>query len=480
MLGLRQVGFFHIAAPLTDVNGLAGDFTGGVPDDHTLIGVAQRGLIVLLFDHAAVHAQVAVIAEGQAGGVYAVQQRPVVVLAAVLILAAAAVTVRVLAAAVGIAAAAGAGTILGSGFVPQVDKGHAVLHHIRVVIGVGDLIVHGIVPGLGVVGGRGQGAGVRAVAVADGSSHASLGQVRHRDGVGLAVYHAEVVRNDGLGGGVGGFGIAAVGAGIHFHKTVMGQLRADAAFHCVALQRGVFLLEGAVAEPTVFAAGGDDAVILAVHLLNGFRGRQFLKEIVGAVIQPVDVAEIPVIVRGGCAHVGVDPTAGLADSLRPVIGRIIGVLPRHAVQNGAFSLAVHHCPVRILHIPAHGSLAVPGVLRGAEHLKGRGLAALAAGEGFNRHHGVGIQLIGAVVGLLPVFRWVVVTVLLGGKGAGNHADAQHHGQQQGRHALQAVPACLAFQVVFPPFLCRNCWFRSLDLRLLGHRPLSRNCCTKVR
>ena len=28
MLGLGQVGFFHIAAPLTNINGLAGDFTG--------------------------------------------------------------------------------------------------------------------------------------------------------------------------------------------------------------------------------------------------------------------------------------------------------------------------------------------------------------------------------------------------------------------------------------------------------------------
>ena len=70
--------------------------------------------------------------------------------------------------------------------------------------------------------------------------------------------------------------------------------------------------------------------------------------------------------------------------------------------------------------------------------------------------------------------------LLGGKGAGHHADAEHDCQQQGRHALQAMPGCLAFQVVFPPFLCGNCWFRSIYLRLLGHRPLSRNCCTKVR
>ena len=33
-------------------------------------------------------------------------------------------------------------------------------------------------------------------------------------------------------------------------------------------------------------------------------------------------------------------------------------------------------------------------------------------------NGVGIQLIGAVIGLLPVFRRVVIAVLLGGGGAG--------------------------------------------------------------
>ena len=109
MLGLGQVGFFHIAAPLTNIDGLAGDFTGGVPNHHTLVGVAQRGLIVPLFNHAAVHAQIAVIAQGQAGGVYAIQQCPVVVLAAALVVTAAAVTVRILAAAVRIAAAADKG-----------------------------------------------------------------------------------------------------------------------------------------------------------------------------------------------------------------------------------------------------------------------------------------------------------------------------------------------------------------------------------
>ena len=449
MLGLRQVGFFHIAAPLTDVNGLTGDFTGGVPDDHTLIGVAQRGLIVPLFNHAAVHAQIAVIAQGQAGGVYAIQQCPVVVLAAALVVTAAAVTVRILAAAVRIAAAAGAGAVLGGGFIPEMDIRHTVLHHVRVVVGVGDLVVNRVIPRLGVVGCAGQGAGICAVAVADSGGHAGLGQVRHRDRVGLAVHHAEVVRHNSFGGGVGGFGIAAVGAGIHLHKAVMGQLRADGTLHVVALQGGRFLLECAVAEPAVFAAGGDDAVILAVRLLNGLGFRQFLEKIVRAIVEPIDVLQVAVVRLG---HVGVNAPAGFTHGFGPVIGGVVGVLPRHTVQDGPLALAVYHRSIRILDVPTHGRLAVPGIFGGTEHDEGSLLLADLAVECFVGHGGVGVQFVGAVVGLLPVLSGVVVTVLLGGKGAGHHTHAQNHGQQQGRHALQAMPGCLAFQAFFPPFV----------------------------
>ena len=198
--------------------------------------MAQGRLIVPLFNHAALDTEIAVIAQGQAGGVYAVQQRPVVVLAAALVLAAATVTVRVLAPAIWIAAATGTGAVLGNRFVPQMDKCHAVLHHIGVVVGVGDLVVNRIVPSLGVVGGRSQGAGIGLVAVADGRGNARVGEIGHSDGVGLAVYNAEVVRYNALCSGIGGFGIAAGGAGVHFHKAVMGQLRADGALHIVAYQ----------------------------------------------------------------------------------------------------------------------------------------------------------------------------------------------------------------------------------------------------
>ena len=449
MLGLRQVGFLHIAAPLTNINGLARDFTGGVPNHHTLVGVAQRGLIVPLFNHAAVHAQVTVIAEGQAGGGYAVQQRPVVVLAAALVVTAAAVTVRILAAAVRIAAAAGAGAVLGGGFIPEMDIRHTVLHHVRVVVGVGDLVVNRVIPRLGVVGCAGQGAGICAVAVADSGGHAGLGQVRHGDGVGLAVHHAEVVRNDGLGGGVGSFSIAAVGAGIHLHKAVMGQLGPDGVLHCVALQCGNGFLEGAVAEPAVFAAGGDDAVILAVRLLNGLGFRQFLEKIVRAIVEPIDVLQVAVVRLG---HVGVDAAAGFTHGFGPVVGSVIGILTGYAVQNGTLAGTIYKGAVRVFHIPAHGRLAIPGIFRGAEHDKGSLLLADFAVKGFVGHGGVGVQFVGAVVGLLPVLSGVVVTVLLGGKGGGHHADAQNHGQQQGRHALQAMPGCLAFQAFFPPFV----------------------------
>ena len=265
----------------------------------------------------------------------------------------------------------------------------------------------------------------------------------------VAVHHAEVVRNDGLGGGVGSFSIAAVGAGIHLHKAVMGQLGPDGILHVVTLQRGIFLLECAVAEPAVFAAGGDDAVILAVRLLNGLCFRQFLEKIVRAIVEPIDVLQVAVVRLG---HVGVDAAAGFTHGFGPVISRVIGVLSRYAVQNGTLAGTIYKGAVRVFHIPAHGRLAIPGIFRGAEHDKGSLLLADFAVKGFVGHGGVGVQFVGAVVGLLPVLSGVVVTVLLGGKGAGHHTHAQHQGQQQGCHAFQAMPGCLAFQVVFPPFV----------------------------
>ncbi|VUX22566.1 Uncharacterised protein [Dorea longicatena] len=307
MLALGGGAFLDGAAPLTDFQHLAGSLAGGVPDNNTLERMAQGSLIVPLFDLAAIYAQIAVIAQGQAGGVHAVQQRPVVVLAA------GAVTFCFLGA-----------------FVTQVDIGHAVLNHVGVLECIGDLIVHRIVSGLSIVGGAGQGAAVRRVAVVDGGGDTSLREIGHGDSVGLSIHHAEVVRNHGFCGGVGGFRIAAVGAGCHLYKAVVGQLRADAALHVVSLQGGRTFLVGAITESAVFAAGGGDTVILAVHLLNGFRIRQSLKEIVGAVIKPIHILQVTVI---GLCHIGVNTTAGFTNSLGPMIAGIVGVLTGDTVQN---------------------------------------------------------------------------------------------------------------------------------------------------
>lgn len=69
----------------------------------------------------------------------------------------------------------------------------------------------------------------------------------------------------------------------------MGQLRADAGLHVVALQRGVLRVVGAVTEAAILAARGDNTVVLPVYLFNLDALRQVLKEVSGTVIQPVDV-----------------------------------------------------------------------------------------------------------------------------------------------------------------------------------------------
>ena len=323
--GLGQHSLFHIAAPLADIQRLARRFTGGIPYHYALIGMAQRVLVVGLDHLAAPGTHHAVIAQRQTGWDNGIMADKVVVVAAALIFTASAVTVRVLAVAVRVSAAAGAGTVRRGG---QVDVGHVVLYHIRVVIGVGDFIVDGVVSGLGVVGRAGQGTGVRAVAVADGGGHARLGEIGNSDRVRRAIRHAVIIRYHGLCGSVFGFGIAAVRAGVHLDKPLVRQLRADAAFHAVTLQRGRFLFESSIAKAAVFAAGGDDTVVFTVCLLNGFRFGQFLKEIVGAVVQPVHIFLIAIVCL---CHIGVDAAAGFANSFGPVVGCIIGILAGYAV-----------------------------------------------------------------------------------------------------------------------------------------------------
>ena len=301
---------------------------------------------------------------------------------AALVLTAAAATVRVLAPTVGIAAAAGARAVLGGGLISQVDEGHAVLHHVGVVVGVGDLVVHGIVPGLGVIGSRSQGAGIGLVAVADGRGHARVAEIRHSNRVGLAVHHAEVICHNAFRGGVGGLRVTAIFTGVHLHKAVMGQLRADGAVHVVALQGGAFLLEGTIAEAAVAPSGGGDAVIAAVYLLNGLRFRQLLEEIGGTVVEPIDVFVAGVI---GGTHVGIKGAAGLTDRLGPVVAGVIGVLAGGAVQQVALAFPVQAGAVRILDVAGQGRLSVPRVLRDAKHPERGVLVAYAAVEGLDGH-----------------------------------------------------------------------------------------------
>ena len=255
------------------------------------------------------------------------------------LIAAIPITIRVLTVAVRVSAATAAGPVCRGG---QVDIGHAVLHHVGVCVGVGDLVIDSVVARLGVVGSGGQGAGVGAMPVPDGSSHTCLGEIGDSNGVGRAVRHAVVVRHNRFSSGVGCFGIAAVGTGVHFHKPLMGQLRADAGFHVVALQRGVLRVVSAVTEAAILAARGDNTVVLPVYLLNLDALRQVLKEVGGTVKKPINIFVIGITV---CSHIGIDSSTRLANCLCPMITCKIGIHSRGPVIQAAMLFSVQHCPI---------------------------------------------------------------------------------------------------------------------------------------
>ena len=336
MLRLRDGALLDVTTPLTDVHGLARRLAGGLPDHYALIGVAQ-GILVVGLDHlAALGTHQAVIAQGHTAGGHSIMADKVML---TVLIAATPITIRVLAVAVRVPAATAAGAVRRGG---QVDIGHAVLHHIGVRIGVGDLVVDSVVARLGVVGGGGQGAGVGAVPVADGGGHARLGEIGDGNSVGRAVRHAVVVRHNRFGGGVGCFGIAAVGAGIHFHKPLVGQLRPDAGLHVVTLQRGVLCVVGAVTEAAILAARGDNTVVLPVYLLNLDALRQVLKEVGGTVKKPINIFVIGITV---CSHIGIDSSTRLANCLCPMITCKIGIHSRGPVIQAAMLFSVQHCPI---------------------------------------------------------------------------------------------------------------------------------------
>ena len=427
MLALGGAGGFHIAAADADFQQLALGLAGGLADKNTLIGMAQRVLIVPFLNDAAVGAEIAGVAQRQAGGGNGVQQLEVVVAVAALIPAAAALAAGVLTAAVGISAAAGTGAVICGHSVPQPHIRHAVLRHLHAVIGVDDLIIDSVLALLGVAGRRGQGAGLRRIAVADLSADAALGQVGNGQGMGLAVYHTIVTGHHALCRHIGGLGVVAEGAVFHNGKAPVADLRQDFRFHGMALQHRAVGMAGAIAEAAVFAACGDLIVVGAVRVLIAHSLVQILHKLGGAVVEIVDIL-IEAIAAD--AAVAVHGAAGVTHGFCPMIAGINGIHAGGAVEDAAHPLAAYHRAVRVHHISGQGACAVAGVLRGAPCGKAGGLFTDGTVKGLMGQDGIGVQLVGAVVGGQPMLRGVMVSVLLRGKRHGHDAHGECQRQQQ--------------------------------------------------
>ena len=187
VFALGRGGLLHLAAAGAKLQQLAIRFAGGVTDDDALPCVAQRVHIVALFDFAALRTEVAVIAEGGAAGLGAVQQNILVVFTAALVGAAISVAMLVLTATVGVRAATAAVAVFTCGIIPQPDIGHTVFRHIHTVTGVGDLVIDSVLTLVRIVGCGGHGAAIRTVTVADGRADTGFRQVRDADGMGLQI-----------------------------------------------------------------------------------------------------------------------------------------------------------------------------------------------------------------------------------------------------------------------------------------------------
>ena len=425
VFALGRGGLLHLSAAGAELQQLAIRFAGSVADDDALPCVTQRVHIVALFDFAALHTEVAVIAEGGAAGLGAVQQNILVVFTTALVGAAISIAILVLAAAVGIAAAAVA--VLVCGIIPQPDIGHTVFRHIHTVTGVGDLVIDSVLTLVRIVGCGGHGAAIRAVAVTDSGADTSFRQVRNADGMGLSVYHAVVAGNNGLGRRVVIAGVVAQVAFLDRSEASVCRLGQNFRHHAVALQLAADRMIGTVAECAVGAALGGNSVIGIIRVLVGNGFVQFLRKCGGTVIQPVDIFQIAVL---AFAHICVDAAAGFTDGFGVVISGIGGVLAGDAVHCITLTDTIYHRAVRIFHIAAKCRLTIAGIFGNAEHLKRCGFAALTALEGLAGHNTVGVQLIGSTGCLHPVFCGVVVAVLLGGKGGGDHAHAHDQRQKQ--------------------------------------------------
>ena len=427
VFALGRGGLLHLSAAGAQLQLLAVCFAGGVTDDDALPCVTQRVHIVTLFDLAALRTEVAVITEGGAAGLGAVQQNILVVFTTALVGAAISIAILVLAAAVWISAATGTRAVILGGFVTEPDFCHAVLGHFLALVGVGDLIVNHVLTGFGVVGSRGHGTAVCAIAIADSGADTGFGEIADRDGVGLAVHHAVIVCNDRLCRRVVIAGVVAQTAFLHRSKASVCRLGQNFRHHAVALQLAADRMIGTVAECAVGAALGGNSVIGIIRVLVGNGFVQFLRKCGGTVIQPVDIFQIAVL---AFTHICVDAAAGFTDGFGVVISGIGGVLAGDAVHGITLTDTIYHRAVRIFHIAAKCRLTIAGIFGNAEHLKRCGFAALTALEGLAGHNTVGVQLIGTAGRLHPVLGGVVVTVLLGGKSGGDHAHAHDQRQQQ--------------------------------------------------
>ena len=412
VFALGRGGLLHLAAAGAKLQQLAIGFAGGVTDDDALPCVAQRVHIVALFDFATLRTEVAVVAEGGAAGLGAVQQNILVVFTAALVGTAISVAMLVLTATVGVRAATAAVAVFICGIIPQPDIGHTVFRHIHTVTGVSNLVIDSVLTLVRIVGCGGHGAAIRAVAVTDSGADTGFRQVRDADGMGLSVYHAVVAGNNGLGRRVVIAGIVAQAALLHGSETAMSGLGQSLHRHVMAFQHRGFLVIRTVTEAAVGAALGDSAVVLAVYIFMGNGLRQIQIKFGGAVMQNVDVL-VP-CVGGAVGLVTVPVSTAAAYGFGPVVTGVIGVLAGDTGIQTTYRYFVNTHPVRILDVAVQGRLTGAGILRNTPDGEIRVFPAGGAVEGLMGDDGVDIQFIRPVAGLLPMLDGIMVAVLLGG------------------------------------------------------------------
>ena len=428
LLGDRHAG---LAAALADDQDLAAVLAVGLADDHRLPDVAAGVDVVALLNEAAQRAEPAVIAQRGAGGWNRVDEDEVVDVACAVELSAMGAVAAVAAVAVRVAAAGE----LRQGVVPQPDIGDAVLLHAHALVGVGHGVINGVLSLLGVAGRGGHRAGVGAVAVADDCVDAGLGEVGHGDRVGLPVHDAVVVGNHGLRRDELVVGVVALFAVRHDGKPLLVDLRQHIGMQGMPLQRLLVGVPCAVAELAVGAAVHGLGVIGGVGVGVSDDIIQLLGELGGAVVEPVHVLAEAVIRR---AHVAVHGAAGGAAGFRPVIAGIGGIHAGGAVQDNAGAFTAIKRAIRITYVAGHRGLTVAGVLRGAPDAKARVQVTARTVEGFIGHGGIDIQLVGAVHGVHPAFRRVMVAVLLTGESRGREQSQRHQDREEQRQDAASV------------------------------------------